>query len=450
MLLPASGPYTRGVPADYNQWSQLGCLGWTWDEVLPYFLKAEINARGEGPYHGVGGPLNVSDERPHWDLVDRFLEASEQAGLPRNPDLNGPRQEGIGYHQYTTHKGRRWSTAKGYLRPARNRSNLTIATNALATRIEFEANRAVGVQFVQNGVRKIAKARCEVVVSGGTINSPQLLQLSGIGPAYVLKESGIDVVVESPLVGENLQDHFHIGLAYRCVGAFTLNEVAMSRWRSVLYGAQCLLFRKGRLAGNSIYAGGYLRTDPLLENSDIAINFYVWSIDPDSASGSILATHKFPGFSFSVVLQRPDARGSVHIKSANPAEPPRIRYGFPGSERDLNTLVKGVRISRRIAEQPALARHVAEEVLPGSADTDAELRDYVARQLQSAYHIVGTCQMGLPDRSVVDERLRVRGVQGLRVVDASIMPMIPAANTNAPSIMIGEKGAAMIAEDSRR
>ncbi len=442
--------YTRGVPSDYDRWRQMGCTGWSWDDVLPYFRKAEDNARGEDAFHGVGGPQHVEDRRPDWPLVTSFLEASRQARLPANADLNGERQEGIGYHQYTTRRGRRWSVAKGYLGAARRRPNLRIVTRAHATRIEIRNGRAIGVHFVRGADAEYAQARAEVIVSGGTINSPQLLQLSGIGPGALLRSMDIAPVVDAPLVGSNLQDHFQNNVAYRVKGARTLNDIAMSRLQMLVYGALSLLTGTGPLSGSGIYAGGYLRTDPRMEAADIAINFFVWSTDPEAPSGSTLATHRFPAFSFCLVLQRPDCRGSVMLRSPDYGTPPEIRYNFPGSDQDLRSLIEAVRISRRIAAQPALARHIVEEVLPGpAATTDDALRQDLLQRVTSAYHVVGTCQMGPAGRAVVDERLRVHGIDGLRVADASIMPTIVGANTNAPTIMIGEKAAAMIREDAR-
>jgi choline dehydrogenase len=440
--------YTRGVPFDYDRWRQLGCIGWDWESVLPFFRKAENNSRGQNAFHGAGGPLSVSDDRPQWDLVASFLEAAKQAGLPTNPDLNGERQEGIGYHQYTIGNHMRASAARAYLAPARKRPNLKISTHSLATRILFEGKRAVGIEYMRGDKMDKALARGEIVVSGGTINSPQLLQISGIGPGPLLRDMGVPVLVESPLVGSNLQDHFQTVVDFRCKEPVTLNDVARSRLRMFLAGAQYILARRGPLSGNGLYAGGYVRTDPRMENPDVAINFFVWSMDPDAPSGSALATRPFSAFSFGIVLQRPDARGEVRVRSSDPREPPRIRYNFPGSDQDLQSLVEGTRISRRIAAQSALARYKDLEIAPGLGLTgDEELREDLRRRVTSAYHVSGTCQMGQPGRAVVDHRLRVQGVEGLRVADASIMPTIVAANTNAPTIMIGEKAAAMILED---
>lgn len=442
--------YTRGVPSDYDAWRELGCTGWDWDGVLPYFRKAEDNERGADAFHGTGGPLAVTDQRPSWPLVDAFVDAAAEAGFARNPDLNGVSQEGFGYHQYTIRRRERSSTARAYLAPASKRPNLRIVTGAQATRIRFADRTAVGVEYRTERGLENADCAGEVIVSAGAIASPQLLQLSGIGPGALLSGHGLPVVHESPLVGANLQDHFQSSVDFRSHGASTLNELAISRPRQALAAIRYAAFRRGPLSGNGIYAGGYVRTRPDLPAPDVAINFFLWSRDLQNPSGSALASHPFPGFSLSLVLQRPEARGSVQIVSPDAVDPPAIRYGFPGAGSDVDALVEGIGIARRIAAQPSLARYTVGEMNPGSdiQDTDA-LRADVLSRVESAYHVVGTCQMGLPGHSVVDARLRVHGVDRLRVVDASIMPQIPAANINAPAIMIGEKGASMIREDRR-
>jgi choline dehydrogenase len=442
--------YTRGAPSDYDHWRQLGCAGWDWDSVLKYFKKAENNERGSDGYHGVDGPLNVSDYRPRWDLVDSFVRAAEEAGLRRNYDLNGERQDGIGYHQYTTRGGQRWSVTQGYLRQARRRSNLRIETRAHATRILWDGPRASGVEYrTPQGLRK-AEARREIVLSAGAIGSPQLLQLSGIGPGESLRDLGIPVVVESPRVGSNLQDHFQLGVDLKCKEAATLNDISASKVRTAAVTLHWLLTRGGPLSGNGIYAGGYLKTDPRLENPDIAINLLLWTVDQDASSGSAIATHQFSGFTISTILQRPDSRGEVMAKSPDPDQPPKIKYNFPGSDRDVEALIAGVRIARRIAAQPSLSRYVGSEMAPGSDVTNnAALAHDALSRVASAFHVVGTCQMGPSDRAVVDPRLRVHGADRLRVVDASVMPSIVAANTNAPTIMIAEKASEMILEDAR-
>lgn len=442
--------YTRGVPADYDGWSQMGCAGWDWNGVLPYFRKAEDNSRGENHWHGVGGPLRVSDDRPRWELVDRFVRATAEAGYPQNPDLNGERQEGFGYHQYTSGQGRRWSTAKAYLEPARRRPNLRIETGALVTRILLDGRRAVGVEYRSaKGLMK-ATANAEVVVSAGSIGSPHLLQLSGVGPGALLRAHDVAVVLDLPMVGENLLDHFQTSVDFRCRQPVTLNDVSMSRWKQGWQVLQYLLLGSGMLAGNGIYAGGYVRTQPHLEFPDLALNFFVWSRDLDAKNQSALATHPFSGFSMSLVLQRPDSRGYVRLNNADPAAPPAIRYNFPGSQRDVDTLAEGVRIARRIAAQPALADFTLAEVVPGpEVESQDALRSDALARINSAYHVAGTCRMGPADRSVVDAGLKVHGIDGLRVADASIFPAMIAANTNAPAIMIGEKAADMISRSRR-
>ncbi|HET7881896.1 MAG TPA: choline dehydrogenase [Acetobacteraceae bacterium] len=440
--------YMRGNAADYDEWRQRGCTGWDWDSVLPYFKKAEHQERGANSFHGVGGPLHVSDQPHRAELADRVVEAAIQAGLPAIEDFNDGRQEGAGYFQSTTGKRRRWSTATAYLRPARNRANLVVRPNAHATRILVENGEAVGVSYVSGGTSHTARARCEVIVSGGVFNSPQLLQLSGIGPAALLRELGIDVVHDLPAVGSHLQDHFYVRLMYRCTRPITMNEMANSVPRKVLALAQYMLFRAGPLAANGVTAGAFARRDPRLERPDLQFNFSPWSYASRDARGAI--AHPFPGFSLSAVHLRPDSRGSVQIKSPDPLVPPAIRFNFLQTRSDIQALTAGMRLARKFTQQPALVPYVAEELLPGpGVNTDAEFEANIRTNANSNLHPVGTCRMGPEGGTVVDARLRVHGISRLRVADASIMPTVPAGNTNAPSIMIGEKAAAMILEDAQ-
>ncbi|HVC52257.1 MAG TPA: choline dehydrogenase [Stellaceae bacterium] len=440
--------YMRGNPADYNEWRQRGCTGWDWDSVLPYFKKAENQERGPSETHGVGGPLNVCDHPVRWELADHWITAAVEAGMAPNSDFNNGNQDGAGHFQNTMHKARRWSTAAAYIRPARSRPNLTVATEALATRVLFDGARAVGIAYRQAGVDKEARARGEVIVCGGVYNSPQLLQLSGVGPGDLLQQHGIPVVCESADVGNQLQDHFYVRLAYRCARPITLNEVGNSLWRRAVAGVQYGLFRSGPLASNGICAGGFARSDPRLDRPDIQLNFSTWSFSHRDAKG--VYPHPFPGFSVSAVHLRPDARGSVLIKSPDPTTPPLIRFNFLKTQSDLQALTAGMRLARKITEQPALAPLVVAELLPGAAvTTDAEFEAAIRTHAQSNLHPVGTCRMGADPASVVDPRLRVNGVGHLRVVDASVMPAVPAGNTNAPTIMIAEKACDMILEDAR-
>ena len=440
--------YMRGNPADYDEWRQRGCTGWDWDSVLPYFRKAEDQERGEDPFHGVGGPLRVSDQPARFELAEHWIAAAIEAGLPTNNDFNNGQQEGAGPFQSTTNRRRRWSTAAAYLRPARGRKNLTVATNSLATRVVIDNDRATGVEFIRNGAKETAQARGEVIVCGGVYNSPQLLQLSGLGPGELLHGLGIPVVRDMPAVGADLQDHFYVRLAFRCTKPITLNDVANNPLRKVTAGLQYMLFRTGPLATNGICAGGFARSDQRLERPDIQLNFSLWSFAERTRKG--VYPHPFPGFTVSAVHLRPDARGEVRLKSADPFAPPAIRFNFLKTNYDLRALTAGMRLARKIVNQPALSDYVADEIIPGKdVNTDAEFEAAIRKNGISNLHPVDTCRMGADEAAVLDPRLRVRGVGHLRVVDASVMPSVPAGNTNAPSIMIGEKASDMILEDAR-
>jgi choline dehydrogenase len=440
--------YMRGNAADYDEWRQRGCTGWDWDSVLPYFMKAEHQERGANEFHGVGGPLHVSDQPHRSELADRVVEAAIQAGLPAIDDFNDGRQEGAGYFQSTTGKSRRWSTATAYLRPARNRKNLVVRPNAQATRVLVEDGRATGVAFVSRGVEYTANAGAEVIVCGGVFNSPQLLQLSGIGPSALLQQMGIPVVRDMPAVGRHLQDHFYVRLAFRCSKPITMNEFANSLPRKAIALAQYALFRSGPLAANGVTAGAFARSDPRFERPDLQFNFTPWSYASRDARGAV--AHPFPGFSLSAVHLRPDSRGSVQLKSPDPLAAPSIRFNFLETQSDLQAMIAGMRLGRKFTQQPALVPYVAEELLPGPAvNTDAEFEANIRLNALSNLHPVGTCRMGPEGDTVVDPRLRVHGIGMLRVVDAAVMPTVPAGNTNAPTIMIAEKAADMILEDAR-
>ena len=440
--------YMRGNARDYDEWRQRGCDGWDYDSVLPFFKKAEHQERGANEFHGVGGPLHVSDQPRRSELADRLVEAAIQSGLPANDDFSGAQQEGAGYFQSTTGRRRRWSTATAYLRPARSRGNLVVRPNAQATRILIEHGKATGVSYASNGVPHTAHARAEVVVCGGVFNSPQLLQLSGIGPGELLQEMGIPVVRDLPAVGRHMQDHFYVRLAFRCTKPITMNELANSMPRKVIAMAQYMLFKSGPLAANGVTAGAFARSDPRLERPDLQFNFTPWSYASRDARGAV--AHPFPGFSLSAIHLRPDSRGSVLLKSPDPLAPPSIRFNFLETQSDLQALTAAMRLARKIISQPALATYVAEELLPGPAvNTDAEFETNIRLNANSNLHPVGTCRMGPEGDTVVDPRLRVHGIARLRVADASIMPTVPAGNTNAPSIMIGEKAADMILADAR-
>jgi choline dehydrogenase len=438
--------YIRGNHADYDEWRQRGCTGWDWDSVLPYFRKAQNQARGASDYHGTGGPLNVSDQPRTFELSEAVLAAAQQAGIPRNPDFNGPNQEGCGYYQTTTSNRRRWSTAKAYLEPARSRANLTIRTGAHATRILLTNNRATGIEYDTPQGRRTASARREIIVSGGTYGSPHLLQLSGLGPAQHLQDMGIQVIRDMPAVGANLHDHFNTYMSWRCTRPITLNDLENSWPRKIAAGIRYGLFRTGPMASNGIHAGLFTRSDPRLERPDLQINLLEWSTLERTRDRVI--PHRFPGFTLSPVHLKPDGRGTVRLASPDPLAPPSILFDFLRTEYDMQAVVTGIRLARTIAQQPALRPYIAEEIAPGPAITsDAAVQAFVRQTGISNHHPSSTCAMGTGTNTVVDPRLRVHGIDRLRVADASIMPSVVAGNTNAPSIMIGEKAAAMVLED---
>ncbi len=439
--------YMRGNAADYDEWRQRGNEGWDWDSVLPFFKRAEDNERGADDYHGAGGPLRVSDQPYRWELARAMLQAAIEAGIPPTPDFNGARQEGAGWYQTTTGGNRRWSAAAAYLRPARGRANLRVRTGAHATRILIEDGRAVGVEYQTRRGAHVARASREVVVSGGVYGSPQLLQLSGLGPADLLAAHGIPVVADMPGVGANLQDHFNTYVSFRCAGTVTLNELHRSPLRKLVAGAQYLAFRGGPMSGNGLYVGAFARSDPRLDRPDLQINMFAWSTLERTKAGVV--SHPFPGFSLSPVHLSPEGRGTVRIASRDPLAAPQIRFNYLRTEYDNRALIAGMRLCRTIAAQPALRPYVVEETQPGAAvQTDEEMVADIRARGVSNLHPVGTCRMGREVNAVVDPRLRVHGIGGLRVADASIMPVIIAGNTNAPSIMIGEKAAAMMLEDA--
>jgi choline dehydrogenase len=439
--------YMRGTPTDYDGWRQKGCEGWGYDDVLPFFKKAEDQERGGNEFHGVGGPLHVSNP-VRCALGDAMVEAAVEAGVPANEDFNGARQEGVGYYQTTTTNRRRWSSARAYLGPAKGRANLTISTQSHATRILFEGQKAVGVEYQTPSGRQTAYAKGEIVASGGVYGSPQLLQLSGVGPGELLQEFGVPVVRDMEGVGKHLHDHFNTYLVWRCSQKVTLNDLAASPFRKLTQGVQYVFTRSGQLANAGIYAGAFVKSDPRLEQPDLQINMFGWSAFERLRTG--IKPHPFSAFTMSPVHLRPEGRGTVRLKSADPLAAPAIRFNFLASEYDFQALIYGTRFSRKIAEQSALKPYIVEEVIPGlGCQSDAEMKEEIRLRGVSNLHPVGTCRMGRNVDDVVDPRLKVHGIEGLRVADASIMPQVPGGNTNAPSIMIGEKCAAMILEDAR-
>ena len=436
--------YVRGQHKDYDHWRQLGNTGWGFAEVLPYFRRAEDQQRGADEFHGTGGPLAVSDVCEPHPLCEAFIEAAQRAGIARNDDFNGASQEGAGYFQLTTKNGRRWSTAVGYLRQARRRRNLAIISNALASRILFSGRRAVGVQYRQHGVPRTAFTDGEVIVSGGAFNSPQLLQLSGLGPGKVLRDLGVEVIADMPGVGADLQDHLQIRMQYRCTEPDHNERRHQSlappiRRRLALYNVA-----KGLLTIGAGYAGAFLRTRPEVATPDVQIHFLIFSAD---AAGAVL--HAFPGFMASVCQLRPESRGFVRIKSRDPSVPPAIQPRYLSARSDCDTVVAGMKAMRRIMNEPAMRRYIAQERAPGEhCVSDGELLAFARDTGTTVYHPTSTCRMGPDPLAVVDERVRVRGFERLRVIDASIMPTVVSGNTNAAAVMIGEKGADMVLADA--
>ncbi len=437
--------YMRGNAADYDEWRQRGCEGWDYNSVLPYFKRAEDNQRGGDQFHGTGGPLKVQDHRWQPTLARALHDAALEAGIPPTKDFNGAQQEGVGYYQSTINNARRWSSARAYLR---KRPNLTIATGAHATRLLIENGRAVGVEYRTPAGLVTARAGREVIVSGGVYGSPQLLMLSGLGPAAHLQQHGIRVIKDMPGVGSHLHDHFNTYVAYRCSQPVTMNDLANSLPRRVMAAARYALGRTGPLASMGLFVGAFVRSDKRLERPDLQINMFAWAVKERNRHGVV--PQPFSAFGLSPVHLRPDGRGTVRLRSADPMAAPEIRFNFLKSANDWNAMLQGMRICREIGRQPALRPFMVEEIEPGPAVTEEKaLRDYVRASGVSNLHPVGTCRMGRESDAVVDPQLRVHGIAALRVADASIMPSIVAGNTNAPSIMIGEKCADMVREAAR-
>lgn len=434
--------YMRGQPEDFDGWAEAGCTGWGYEDVLPLFRRSECNERGEDALHGGSGPLGVSDMRYRPDYVAAWIDAADAKGTPRNEDFNGPKQEGAGWFQTTTRNGFRCSTADAYLRPARMRDNLHIETDAQAERILFEGRRAAGVRWLGFNGPAAARARREVILCAGAISSPHLLELSGVGRPKVLHDIGLEVLVASPEVGENLQDHLQIRNAFAC-NVPTLNQVYHSLIGRMGAAAEYALFRKGPMTMSAGLVGIFARAVPGANRPDT--QFHVLSFSTQKAG----ELDRFPGFTASTCQLRPESRGWLKPRSADIAEHPAIQPNYLDAPADVAAVLAGVRLARKFAAHPSVARFVTRQVAPDEdLQTDDEIMGWVRETATTIYHPSGTCRMGADDRAVVDPRLRVRGVDGLRVADASIMPTLVSGNTNAACIMIGEKVSDMIREDA--
>ena len=438
--------YIRGQREDYDHWAALGNTGWGYEDVLPYFIKSEGNQRGAIPFHGSEGPLKVSDISARHELIEAFIDGAGQIGVPRTDDFNGAQQEGAGYYQLTTHKGWRCSTAKAYLDPGRGRQNLRIETGAFAAGLIMDGRRAVGVRFRQGGEIKSARCNAEVLLAAGSIQSPQLLQLSGIGPRALLEQHGIPVVLDAPGVGENLQDHLQIRLSFECTKPITVNDQLNSLVGKMQIGLQWLLFRSGPLAVGINQGGCFMRALPD-EASTPDIQFHVATLSADMAGGKV---HPYSGFTMSICQLRPESRGHIRIRGADPFEPPEMQPNYLSTDLDRRTAVAGVKAARAIAASVAMRPYVKREVKPGPQDaTDDALLEFCRNNGATIFHPTGTCRMGIDPLAVVDARLRVNGVAGLRVVDCSVMPTLVSGNTNAPAVMMAEKAVDMIRADAK-
>ncbi len=437
----------RGQREDYDHWAALGNAGWGYRDVLPYFRKLEHNVRGEDEWHGVDGPLWASDIGSKHELVEATIAACGELGIPRNDDFNGATQEGAGYYQLTTRRGFRCSTAVAYLRPARRRANLAVETGAQAMRVVFDGRRARGVDYRQRGRETTVTARREVILAAGAVQSPQLLQLSGIGPPAVLTPFGIPVVHALTGVGENLQDHLQARVIFRCTKPITTNDTLRSWWRTLGMGIRYCANRTGPMAVGINQGGIFARTDPARTRPDV--QFHLATLSSDMAGSPV---HTFSGFTMSVCQLQPESRGFVRLKSPDPFAAPAMQPNYLSTPHDRATLVAGIRLARRLAATRALAPYVAGEYRPGpAASTDLHLLEFARNTGGTIFHASGTCRMGPASdaQAVVDPELRVHGIGALRVVDCSIMPTLVSGNTNAPVVMIAEKAAEMILRDSR-
>ena len=437
--------YIRGDRHDYDNWKDLGNEGWSYKDVLPYFKKFECQENGSNEYHGVDGELKVSNLRLKRKIADLFIKASEEIGIPNNPDCNGETQEGVGYFQQTSFKGFRRSSYRSFLnKKIRNRKNLTIITNTQVSKVLFKNKKAIGVQCIESNAHKDRNiyANSEVIISAGSISSPQILQLSGIGDEEHLKRLGINVIHNNPAVGKNLQDHLQVRMVFK-TNTRTLNDELNTWWKKALIGLQYMLFRTGplTLSASQVYAF----TNTSLDGSRPNIQFHMQPLSADKPGDGV---HPFSAFTMSICNLRPESRGEVKINSSDPTQLPKIIPNYLSTDSDKKIAIDSIKVARKIADADSLKKYILEEYVPGPAfESDEELLEAAKNNSQSIYHPVGTCKMGNDIDSVVDEKLKVHGVSGLRVVDASIMPELVSGNTNAPTMMIAEKASEMILAD---
>jgi choline dehydrogenase len=432
--------YMRGQAADYDHWRQLGNAGWGWDDVLPWFRKSEDSFRGANELHGAGGEWKVARQRLHWDILEAFRDAAHEIGIPRRDDFNDGDNEGSGFFEVNQRNGIRWTTAKAFLRPAARRPNLHVVTGALVAGVTLEGRRATGVRYLADGQEQTATADGEVILAAGSINSPKLLELSGIGDPEVLSRHGIAVHHALPGVGKNLQDHLQIRTVFRVTGARTLNQLANSRIGKMRMALEYALRRSGPLSMAPSQLGIFSRSDETVATPDL--EYHIQPLSTDKLGDPL---HPWPAVTVSVCNLRPESRGSCHIRSRHPGDQPAISLNYLNAQRDRDVALKAVRQARSLAAATALRRYAPVEVLPGSpVTTDNDMLRAIGDIATTIFHPVGTCRMGHDHGAVVDDRLCVRGLDGLRVVDASIMPTITSGNTASPVVMIAEKAADLI------
>ncbi len=439
--------YIRGQAQDYDHWRQMGNFGWGWDDVLPYFKQSEDQAAVEADsFHGTGGELRVENQRLSWDILEAFRDAACEAGIPKTDDFNRGTNEGCGYFHVNQRSGIRWNTSKAFLKPVKNRANLTVLTNTHAKRILLKNKKVTGLEITHNGASAHVEITGELILSAGAIGSPQLLELSGIGSPEILKPQGVEVLHECSGVGENLQDHLQIRCAYKVSGTKTLNDRARGIFGKIGIGLEYLATRSGPMSMAPSQLGAFVKSDPSRETPDL--EYHVQPLSLDKFGDDL---HPFSAITASVCNLRPESRGSIHINSRDPDMHPAIKPNYLSTNHDRDIAAKSIRLTRDIIAQPAMQKFQPEEFRPGSEyQTDEELAIEAGNIGSTIFHPVGTVKMGQDNGAVVDDRLRVRGVRGLRVADASIMPVITSGNTNAPTIMIAEKAAVMIREDRRQ